>query len=197
MNPRPHLSIVTVADIPRAAAQIRRTIERLRATQFAQDHLFDAAVSFRQSIQASAQKREGLVIEAAIKDAIDQTEHLNLLPNNKRLPRRVDVQFEVCDTGWLVALEIKRGSLHDSGAIRQFRSDLLNIPPLLRTALPLFPIENVHYHIVFINGDPPFPQGLRPADLAERYGLHITSHILTARQQYSAAITQVLRERGL
>jgi hypothetical protein len=197
VNARPRLSVVTVADIPRADEQIRRTIERLRATQFAQDHLFDAAVSFRQSIQASAQKREGLVIEAAIKDAIAQAEHLKLIPNDKRLPRRVDVQFEVRNTGWLVALEIKRGSLHDSGAIRQFRSDLLNIPPLLRTALPLFPIENVHYHIVFINGEPPFAEGLKPIDLSRLYDLHIVSHILTARQQYSAAITQVLKERGL
>lgn len=197
MTPPPHLRPVGLTGIPRADAEIQRTIETLRVAQFDQDPLFDASDSFRISLQNSAVKREGVIIEAAIKDAIDQSEHLRILNVDRRLKRIPDVQFEVISSGWIIALEIKRGSLHDSTKLRQFRADLAQIPPLLRQALPLFPAEHVHFHIVFISGVPPLPEGLRLDDLGPLYGLHARSHVLTARQRYSAAIKAVLRERGL
>jgi len=197
MKRPPHLVPVGLTDIPRADAQIKRTIETLRVAQFEQDPLWDAADSFRKSLMSSAEKREGRIIEEAIKDAVEQTTHLKLLRINQRLSRVPDVQFEVLETGWLIALEIKRGVLHDSTKLRQFRADLAQIPPLLRSALPLFPVEHVHYHIVFISGDPPLAEGLRLEDLGRLYDLHVRSHIMTARQRYSAAIKQVIRERGL
>lgn len=193
----PHLMPVGLTGIPRADDQIRRTIETLLTAQFDQDPLFDAGDSFRLSLQNSAVKREGVIIEAAIKDAIDQTDGLRLLQVDRRLKRVPDVQFEIVSSGWIIALEIKRGSLHDSTKLRQFRADLSQIPPLLRDALPLFPAEHVHFHIVFVSGDPPLPEGLRPDDLGRLYGLHVRSHILTARQRYSAVIKSVLLERGL
>jgi hypothetical protein len=49
--------------------------------------------------------------------ALRQTPHLRLFEENAG-HRRVDVQFEVRSSGWLIALEVKRGALHDSGAIR-------------------------------------------------------------------------------
>lgn len=183
--------------IPRADTQIKRTIETLRTVQFEQEPLFDMGDSFRNSLQNSAVKREGTILEAAIMDAIDQTPHLRLLGIDRRLPRVPDVQFEVVATGWIVALEIKRGAKHDSTKLRQFRSDLIEIPPLLRSTLPLFPAENVHFHIVFVSGDPPLREGLRLDDLGNLYELHVRSHVLTARQRYSTAIKAVLRERGL
>jgi hypothetical protein len=188
---------VGLTGIPRADEQIHRTIETLRIAQFEQDPLFDAGDSFRLSLCNSAVKREGVILEAAIKDAIEQTKHLHLLRIDRRLPRVPDVQFEVVPTGWIIALEIKRGSMHDSTKLRQFRADLAQIPALLRTALPLFPVENVHFHIVFVGGNPPMPEGLRLEDLGPLYDLHARSHIMTARQRYSAAIKSVLRERGL
>lgn len=197
MSARPHLVPVGLSGIPRADEQIQRTIETLRVAQFEQDPLFDVGDSFRLSLCNSAIKREGGIIEAAIKDAIEQTKHLKLLRIDRRLPRVPDVQFQIVDTGWLIALEIKRGVLHDSTKLRQFRADLSQIPPLLRSALPLFPAEHVHYHIVFISGDPPLPEGLRLEDLGRLYDLHVRSHIMTARQRYSAAIKTVIRERGL
>jgi hypothetical protein len=193
---KPHLMPVGLTGIPRADAAIKRTIETLRTTQFEQDPLFDASDSFRVSLCNSAVKREGAIIEAAIKDAIEQTSHLRLF-GDMRLPRQIDVQFELRDQGWLIALEIKRGSMHDSTKLRQFRADLQDIPPLLRSALPLFPAENVLFHIVFISGEPPLKTGLTLDDLGRLYGLHARSHVLTARQRYSAAIKAVLRERGL
>lgn len=196
-NRAPHLVPVGLTGIPRADEQIGRTIETLRAAQFEQDPLFDAADSFRLSLLNSAVKREGAVIEAAIKDAIEQTNHLRLVEVNRRLPRVVDVQFEIRASGWLIALEIKRSTQHDSTKLRQFRSDIKSIPPILETALPLFPAENIHFHIVFISGEPPLREGLKPEDLGRLYGLHIRSHILTARQRYSAALKTVLRERAL
>jgi hypothetical protein len=197
MTIRPHLVPVGLAGIPRADEEIRRTIETLRTAQFDQEPLFDAGDSFRLSLCNSAVKREGVIIEAAIKDAIEQTSHLRLLPVDRRLRRVPDIQFEVMSTGWIIALEIKRGSLHDSTKLRQFRADLTQIPPLLRDALPLFPVEHIHFHIIFMSGEPPLPEGLKPEDLGRLYGLHVRSHILTARQRYSAAIKAVLRERGL
>jgi hypothetical protein len=197
MSARARLLPVMLTDIPRADEQIRRTVETLRVSQFEQDPLFDAADSFRLSLCNSAVKREGAVIEAAIKDAIEQATHLRLHGIDRRLARVPDVQFELISTGWLIALEIKRSSQHDSSKVRQFRADLEAIPPILKTALPLFPAENVRFHIVFMTGAPPLRQGLRPDDLAQLYGLNIRSHILTARQRYSAAIKHVLRERGL
>lgn len=184
-----HLTPVGLADIPRADAQIHRTIETLRVAQFEQDPLFDAGDSFRLSLHASAVKREGAILEAAIMDAIAQTEHLRLVPVSRQLSRIPDVQFEL-DTGVLVALEIKRGSMHDSKAMRQFRADLLKIPMLLRAA------GNVNYHIVFISGKNSLREGITLEDLGRLYNLHARSHILTARQRYSAAIKVVLRERG-
>jgi hypothetical protein len=193
----PHLVPVGMSGIPRADAQIQRTIETLRVAQFEQDPLFDAADSFRLSLCNSAVKREGSILEAAIMDAIEQLPHLRLVPVNRRLPRLPDVEFEIRASGWIVALEIKRGSMHDSTKLRQFRADLRDIPPLLRTALPLFPAECVHFHIVFVSGQPRLPEGLTLDDLGRLYGLHCRSHILTARQRYSTAIKTVLRERGL
>jgi hypothetical protein len=193
----PHLRPVGISGIPRADKEICRTIETLRNAQFEQDPLFDAGDSFRISLCNSAVKREGAIIEAAIKDAIEQTPHLRLLGSDTRLPRQIDVQFEIIDNGWLIALEIKRGSMHDSTKLRQFRADLKDIPPLLKTALPLFPAENIIFHIVFVGGEPPLKEGLTLSDLGRLYGLHASSYVLTARQRYSAAIKTVLRERGL
>jgi hypothetical protein len=197
MTATPHLVAVGLTGIPRADAEIQRTIETLRVAQFDQDPLFDAGASFRLSLQNSAVKREGVIIEAAIKDAIEQTHHLRLLKVDRHLKRVPDIQFEVISSGWVIALEIKRGSLHDSTKLRQFRADLAQIPPLLRQALPLFPVEHVHFHIVFMSGDPPLAEGLRLDDLGPLYGLHPRSHVLTARQRYSSAILSVLRDRGL
>jgi len=193
----PYLQPVGLSGIPRADQQIRRTIETLQTAQFDQDPLFDAGESFRVSLCNSAVKREGTILEAAIKDAIEQAPHLRLLGSDQRLPRQIDVQFEIRDNGWLIALEVKRGSMHDSTKLRQFRADLEDIPPLLRTALPLFPAENIMFHILFISGTPPLKEGLTLIDLGHLYGLHASSHVLTARQRYSAAIKTVLRERGL
>jgi hypothetical protein len=193
----PHLRPVGISGIPRADKEICRTIETLRHAQFEQDPLFDAGDSFRISLCNSAVKREGAILEAAIKDAIEQAPHLHLLGSDTRLPRQIDVQFELRDNGWLIALEVKRGSMHDSTKLRQFRSDLEDIPPLLKTALPLFPAKNIIFHIVFISGEPRLKEGLTLKDLERLYGLHTTSHVLTARQRYSAAIKAVLRERGL
>jgi hypothetical protein len=189
---------VGLTGIPRADAEITRTIEKLRVAQFDQDPLFDAADSFRLSLRNSAVKREGPIIEAAIKDAVEQSPHLRLLEETAPLPRRVDVLFVLRESGWFVALEIKRGALHDSTKLRQFRADLIAIPPLLGTALPLLPPEeNVRFHFVFIGGDAPIKEGLNLDDLGRMYGLHARSHVLTARQRYSVAIKSVLRERGL
>jgi hypothetical protein len=193
----PHLMPVGLTGIPRADAQMARTIETLKVAQFEQDPLFDASDSFRLSVSNSAVKREGAIIEAAIMDAVEQLPHLRLLAVNRKLSRLPDVQFEIRESGWIVALEIKRGSLHDSTKLRQFRADLVHIPPLLRTSLPLFPAECIHFHIVFISGAPPLPEGLGLEDLGRLYGLHCRSHVLTARQRYSALIKAVLRERGL
>jgi hypothetical protein len=193
----PHLMPIGLTGIPRAEAEIKRTIETLRTVQFEQDPLFDAGRSFLISVCNSAVKRHGSIIEAAIKDAIEQTDHLTLLHNRRTAHRHLDVEFEIKDSGWHVALEIKRGSLHDSTKIRQFRQDLQNIPALLRNAVPLFPKENVHFHIVFVNGIAPIKEGLTLEDLGTLYGLHARSHVLTATQRYSAAIATVLRERGL
>lgn len=164
----PYLRPVGVSGIPRADQEIRRTIETLRCAQFEQDPLFDAGDSFRLSLCNSAVKREGAIIEAAIKDAIEQTSHLRLIGRDKRIPRQIDIQFEMRDNGWIIACEIKRGSMHDSTKLRQFRADLKDIPPLLETSLTLFPAENIKFH-----------------------------NVLTARQRYSTAIKAVLRERGL
>jgi len=193
----PHLQPVGMTGIPRAEQRISAAISSLRVAQYDQDPLFDAADSFRHSLEASAVKHEGRILEAAIMDAVEQTPTLRLLGIDAGLPRKVDVQFEIRNNGWLVALEIKRGHQHDSGALRQFRADLVAIPPMLRTALPLFPAENVHFHIVFVSGSPPLREGLTLDDLGGLYGLHARSHVLTARQRYSAAIKHVLRERGL
>jgi hypothetical protein len=196
-RPTPHLVPIGVSGIPRADAQIQRTIETLRTAQFEQDPLWDAADSFRKSLMTSAEKREGKILEAAIMDAIEQLPHLRLLQVDRRLPRVPDVQFEIRASGWVVVLEIKRGSQHDSKTIREFRADLQAIPSLIRDALPLFPSEHVQYHIVFVSGQPRIKEGLTLDDLGRLYGLHARSHILTARQRYSGAVKGVLRERGL
>jgi hypothetical protein len=193
---RPRLTLVGLTGTPRADAEIKRTIEKLGRAQFEQDPLFDIGGSLRLSLFRSARQREGPILEAAIKDAIDQTEHLRL--SDQRVSnRRIAVQFELLEKGWFIGLEIKRGALHDSGATQQFRTDLKTIPNLLRAALPLFPEENVLFHIVFVSGVPPIKDGLTLDDLGQLYGLHARSHILTARQRYSTAIKSVLRERGL
>jgi hypothetical protein len=191
----PYLHPVGISGIPRADEEISRTIETLRRAQFDQDPLFDAGDSFRISLCNSAVKREGAILEAAIKDAIEQTPHLRLLGIDARLPRQIDVQFEMRETGWIIALEVKRGSMHDSTKLRQFRADLRTIPLLLKTALPLFPAENIIFHILFISGDPPLKEGLTLKDLVRLYGLHASAHVLTARQRYSASIKAVLHER--
>jgi len=189
------LVAVALTDIPRADAQIRRTVETLRVAQYEQDPLFDAADSFRLSLCMSAIKREGAIIEAAIKDAIEQTNHLRLLPIDRRLRRVPDIQFELANEGWLVVLEVKRGYQHDAKTLREFRKDIDEIPPLIATSLPLFPIESVKFHIVCMNGVPRMKGLLVPDDLARLYGLHVRSHVMTARQRYSASIKTILRER--
>ena len=187
---------VSLSDIPRADRHIQRTIQTLRTVQFEQDPLFDAGDSFRLSLCMSAIKREGAIIEAAIKDAIEQTSNLRLIPIDRHLRRVPDVQFEIYDNGWIIALEIKRGYQHDSKTLREFRRDLIEIPPLLSTALPLFPAECIKFHIVCIAGTPRIKEVLVPDDLFRLYGLQIRPYVLTARQRYSAALKIVLRERS-
>ena len=145
------------------------------------------------SIWDSAKKRDGAVIEAAIMDAIEQTPALRLLPINIIGKRRVDVQFEICATGHVVALEIKRGSLQDSKAIRQFRADLIEMPEILRKTLPLSTI--IHFHIVFITGTPPIAEGLKATDLKKLYKLDASLHIDQARRKFSDAVRAVVQGR--
>lgn len=195
-RPAPHLRAVGVSGIPRADAEIARTIQTLRLAQFEQDPLFDVSESFSLSLRNSAVKREGKIMEAAIMDAIEQSPHLRLLKVDRSLRRVPDVQFEMPDIGWMVALEIKRGVQHDARTLRSFQTDMVEIPSLLRMALPLFPSECVRFHIVCVTGVPRLPECLTLDDLGRFYGLHARSHVLTARQRYSAAIKAVLRERG-
>jgi hypothetical protein len=180
--------------IPRAEERIAKTIARLRTVSFEQDPLMSVSESFMVSIWCSAMKRDGAVIEAAIMDAVEQTPSLRLVQVNRVEHRHVDVQFEVAANNHVVALEIKRGSLHDSTKIRQFRTDLIEMPEILRGALPLFPIEH-HFHIVFISGIPPIREGLTLSNLKKLYGLDATLHVDAARRRFSRAVRSVIEER--
>lgn len=181
--------------IPRSEERIAQTIARLRTASFSQDPLMSVSESFMVSIWCSAMKRDGAVIEAAIMDAIDQTPTLRLVPVNRVQHRHVDVQFEVSATNHVVALEIKRGSLHDSTKIRQFRADLLGMPQVLRAALPLFPVEHIHFHIVFVGGTPPIREGLTLPSLKKLYGLDATLHVDAARRRFAREVRAVIEER--
>jgi hypothetical protein len=196
-RPVPRLVPVGLMGIPRADKQIAKTIATLRVAQFEQDPLFDVGDSFRLSLMNSAVKREGAILEAAIQDAIEQQPDLRLIEVSRTLKRIPDVQFEVRRTGLIVALEIKRGTQHDSRTIKSFVRDLIEIPELLRNALILFPIEDIRFHLVFISGILRIKEGLTLDALGNLYGLHATSYVKTARQRYSAAIKALLRERGL
>jgi hypothetical protein len=180
--------------IPRAEEKIAKTIARLRTVSFEQDPLMSVSESFMVSIWCSAMKRDGAVIEAAIMDAIEQTPSLRLVQVNRVERRHVDVQFEVAANNHVVALEIKRGSLHDSTKIRQFRTDLVEMPKILQSALPLFSIEH-HFHIVFISGIPPIREGLTLSNLKKLYGLDATLHVDAARRRFSREVRSVIEER--
>lgn len=181
--------------IPRSEDRIARTIARLRTASFSQDPLMSLSESFMVSIWCSAMKRDGAVIEAAVMDAIEQTPTLRLMPVSRVGHRHVDVQFEMTANNHVVALEIKRGSLHDSTKIRQFRTDLVEMPEVLRAALPLFPIDNIHFHIVFISGTPPIPEGLTLSSLKKLHGLDATLHVDAARRRFSREVRSVIEER--
>lgn len=191
----PRLVVVQQDMLPRTLAAIERTIATLRVVEFDPDPLLNAADSFRVSLLNSAIKREGHVIEAAIADCIERCPHLRLLPIPRKITRHVDALFEVVADQLTVGLEIKRGVLHDSTKLRQFRHDLAVMPALLREHLPLFPIPHVAFHIVFVAGTPLFREGLILADLDRLYGIAAHSFIANARRRYNEAIVQVLRER--
>ena len=181
--------------IPRSEERIAQSIERLRTASFSQDPLMSASESFTVAIWSSAMKRDGGVIEAAIMDAIEQTPSLRLVPVSRVEHRHVDVQFEVIANNHFVALEVKRGSLHDSTKIRQFRTDLVEMPKILANALPLFPIKHIDFHIVFIGGTPPIKEGLTLPDLKKLYGLDARLHVDTAQRRFSRAVRSVIEER--
>ena len=179
--------------LPRAEDVIKQTIASLWTVKFETDPLMHMNESFMVSIWDSAKKRDGAVIEAAIMDAIEQTPALRLLPISAG-KRRVDVQFEICATGHIVALEIKRGSLQDSKAIRQFRADLIEMPEAIRKTLPLS-AAIIHFHIVFITGTPPIAEGLKLADLKKLYKLDASLHIDQARRKFSDEVRAVIQGR--
>jgi hypothetical protein len=181
--------------IPRAENRIAKTIARLRTASFSQDSLMSASESFMVSIWCSAMKRDGAVIEAAIMDAIEQTPSLQLIPVSRVKHRHVDVQFAQVANGHIVALEIKRGSLHDSTKIRQFRNDLIEMPEILKAALPLFQIKHLNFHIVFVSGTPPIREGLTLSSLKKIYGLDATLHVDAARRRFSREVRSVIEER--
>jgi hypothetical protein len=177
--------------IPRAERTIELTLAGLRTVSFRQDPLMSMEESFIVSLWDSAKKRDGAVIESAIMDAVDQTPGLRLLPIDLG-KRRVDVQFEIVAGGHLVALEIKRGVLHDSKAKRQFRSDLVEIPKMLVRDRS---IDSVHFHIVFIDGKPPLREGFTMVDLRKTYGLDVGLHVDAARRMFSRGVRAVMEER--
>jgi hypothetical protein len=180
--------------LPRADEIIGQTIARLWTVKFETDPLMSMNESFMVSIWDSAKKRDGAVIEAAIMDAIEQTPSLRLLPVATIGKRRVDILFEVRETGHIVALEIKRGSLQDSKAIRQFRVDLLEMPDVIQRSLPLSSI--IRFHIVFISGTPPISEGLKVSDLKKLYKLDVDLHIDKARRKFSDQVRKVIQERA-
>jgi hypothetical protein len=186
-------SLVRPLLLPRAEETIARSIAKLRTVAFEQDALMSAEESFRVSIWDSAKKRDGAVIESAMMDAIEQTATLRLLPVQKIQRRRVDVQFEICASNHIVALEIKRGSLQDSKAIARFRDDLETMPDILRSMYGAN--RTVHFHIVFISGVPPIRAGLTVANLKKLYGLDVALHIDTARRIFGRAVRAVIEER--
>lgn len=186
-------SIVKPLLLRRAEETIARSIAKLRTVAFEQDPLMSADESFRVSIWDSAKKRDGAVIESAIMDAIEQTATLRLLPVRKIQKRRVDVQFEICASNHIVALEIKRGSLQDSKAIARFHNDLDTMPDILRSMYGADRI--VQFHIVFISGVPPIREGLTVTNLKKLYGLDAALHIDTARRIFGRAVRTVIEER--
>jgi hypothetical protein len=96
------------AATPRADAAIAATLQTLATVQFDQDPLLDAIDSFRFSLIFSAIKREGLILERALEDAIDAAPHLRLLHvPRRRSCRRLDVVFEHIPTTTAVGIELK------------------------------------------------------------------------------------------
>jgi hypothetical protein len=181
--------------IPRAEHVIDKTIAGLRTVSFQQDPLMDINESFMVSIWSSAVKRDGAVIEAAIMDAVEQTKGLQLLPVAATKNRRVDVLFEMLSRHSIVGLEIKRGVLHDSTKLRQFRLDLIEMPKILQAGAPAYPIDRVYFHLVFVSGVPPLREGLRLSDLKKLYGLDVTQHVDAARRHFSRQVRTVIEER--
>lgn len=181
--------------IPRAEEEIARTIAEMRTVRFSQDSLMSMEESFLISIWDSAKKRDGRVIEAAVMDAIDQTPTLRLLPVVRVSKRKVDVQFEVLANGHVVVLEMKRGAHHDSTKIRGFRADLIKIPEIIQQSLPLCLAGQIHFHIVFVSGKPPIPEGLAVANLKKLYGLDASLHLDTACRRFSREVRSVIEER--
>jgi hypothetical protein len=180
--------------IPRAEETIARTVASLRVAVFPQDPLMSMDESFLVSIWNSVVRRDGAVIESAIMDCVAQTPKLRLLPVICVGSRKVDVQFEVIAKRQIVALEIKRGSLHDSTKIRQFQKDLIEMPEILQRCLPVGSAA-ICFHIVFVSGTPPIAEGLTVANLKKLYGLDAVLHIDRARRRFADAVRAVIKER--
>lgn len=188
-NIRPYPRVL----IPRAEETIARTIARLRTVSFEQDPLMSMDESFAVSMWDSAKKRDGAVIESALMDAVDQTPGLRLLPVVRVGKRKVDVQFEMLANGHVVALELKRGPLQDSKAVRQFRNDLVEMPEILRQEMPSCPM--IHFHVVFASGVPPIREGLTIRNLKKLYGLDAEQHVDMARRLFGREVRTVIGAR--
>ncbi len=59
------------------------------------------------------------------------------------------------------------------------------MPQVLRAALPLFPVEHIHFHSVFVGGTPPIREGLTFPSLKTLYGLDATLHVDAARRRFA------------
>ena len=157
--------------IPRSEQRIARTIARLRTASFSQDplmsvsevlHRFDLGLSPEARRSSDRGGDHGRYRADAVASAC---------PGQSRQapPRRCAVRGRsewsrrgAGDQAWIVARFPRR-----SGSSR---TDLVEMPGVLRAALPLFPIEHIHFHIVFISGTPPIREGLTLPSLKKLYG---------------------------
>lgn len=147
---------------PEVKAAIDRTMVGLRRKKFNCDPAVPARLSRAASVVGSAQKRHGLVIQLALKRALqcnaglvvwnepeffiqDAADHVcqspradslaqSSLPYLHREGRKVELDIVVLRGGFLSSYEIKRGTAaHDAGKTRQIKRDLICTQLLLKS----------------------------------------------------------------
>ncbi len=178
-----------------------RTIASLASVSFRTDPLFSVCDSYRSSLQESAKKRHGAVIEAAFRDAFRTFDGVEVFcEKHTEFGREFDAVVYVRSKKILLGFDVKRGiGHHDSGKKREMASSLPIMEDKLREMAKAYGIDATTVKYAFYHHYSQDDRGhvgsITAAEIKRMTGVNPESTITDATIYFAKLVNNLISEK--